>query len=305
MNAHRRYLVWFGATALAGILGIGALNLFVDPYDRFGLNRLGTYISADREYKSTEFPRFAPEAVLLGNSRASIINVSGLKEYRFFNAAVAHAEGEEMRSFIDRYVKDQKLVVISLDLFSFGPLDKPVEDPFKPLTIRRALEYTLSLKNAEYSVRTIGNSLSGKPRDYTPDGSFHEVNWAATVDQADEQTMRRKQRELAEELAAYKFEPARMQALRDIRDTLAARHIPLVVYLAPVHAAVWESVKGTSGYAEMLRTRDAIEEIFPQTVDLVVSEYSAPEGFFRADPMHFRSAVGERLLRERVLPAKL
>lgn len=301
MNAYRRFLVVFGTAALGGMLVIGALNLFIDPYDRFGFNRLGTFISADREYKSTEMLRFKPEAVLMGNSRAAIINVGKLGETRFFNAAFAGASAEEMEFFIDRYVRTEKLVVLSLDMFSFGQLKEPASNPFQPMTVRRVLEYTLSMKSTEYSVRTLTSALAGLPRDYSPDGTFREGNWAANADSADEETLHRKEQELADEWAVYKFDPSRLQALREMRRTLEQRGIAVLVYLPPIDARVWEKVKKTAGYDEMLRTRAAIEEIFPQTVDLTESEYSAPEGFFRSDPMHFRSAVGERLLRERVL----
>ena len=303
MDAYRRYLIAFAATVLGAVALVGALNLFVDPYDRFGFNRLGTYISADREYKSTEFQRFAPESVLMGNSRAAIINAGRLNGPRFFNAAFAGAEPEEIHDFIDHYVRRQKLVVLGLDLFSFKPAALPVADPFLPLSAHRALEYTLSLKNAEYSVRTVANSLAGKPRDYSPDGTFREANWAAKADAADNATAARKERELVDQLLTYRFDPSRVAPLREIRDVLQQRGIPLIVYLPPMNANVWAKVQGTSGYEQMLLTRDAIKQIFPQAVDLTESDYSAPEGFFRGDPLHFRSAVGERFLNERVLPA--
>ena len=41
---------------------VGLLNLLVDPYDRFDLNRLGTAIGADREFKGKEVQRF-PEVM--------------------------------------------------------------------------------------------------------------------------------------------------------------------------------------------------------------------------------------------------
>ncbi len=283
---------------------VGVLNLLVDPYDRFGFNRLGTYISADREYKATEVQRFPSDAILLGDSRAAMINVSGVQDYRFFNAAFAGATGEEMRSFVNRFVRGKKLVVLGLDLFSFGPVTQPPTDPFTPLSIRRALEYTLSIKNADYSIRTLASALAGKPRDYQPDGSYHEANWATRADRVDAATADRKVTEVVDSLTNYQFEANRMVALRDIRDTLAQRGIPVVVYLAPMNQRVWERLQGTTGYSEMLKTREAILRIFPRTIDLTDSGYSAPEGFFRGDPLHFRSLVGERFLKEQVLPAK-
>jgi hypothetical protein len=301
MTVYRKYLVQFAGTALAGVFLAAMLNLLVDPYNRFGLNRLGIYISAEREFKSTEFPRFAPDAVLLGNSRAALIDVSGLKGHRFFNAAFGSAEIEEMRSFIEHYVHDQKLVVISLDLNSFSPQTQAVADPFQPLTFRRSLDYVLSLQSIEYSVRTITDHLKGRATDLAPNGSFRESNWAAKADVADDETARRRVNEYREKLAGYRFDPARLAALRDIHTILEQRRIPLLVYIAPINGRVWQGMEGTSGLAELDRARKAIEEIVPQTIDLSMSEYSAPEGFFRGDPVHFRSAVGQRFLNERVL----
>ncbi len=303
MIAYRRYLLAFAATVLGAVLLIGALNLFVDPYDRFGFNQLGTYISADREYKGTEFQRFAPDSVLLGNSRAAIINVGRLNTKRCFNAAFAAAEPEEIRDFIEHYVRGQKFAVLGLDLFMLKPAAQPVADPFQPLSVHRAFEYTLSLKNAEYSLRTIANSLAGKPRDYSPDGTFREANWAAKADNADAATIDRKERELVDQLSNFRFDPARLEALRESRDLLQRRGIALLVFLPPINARAWADIRGTVGYEQLLAARDAVKQIFPDAIDLTDSEYSAPEGFFRADPLHFRSAVGERLLNERVLPS--
>ena len=301
MKTYRQYLIWFASTALLGVLLTGALNLAVDPYDRFGLNRLGIYISAEREFKSTEFPRFAPNAVLLGNSRAALIDVSGLRGHRFFNAAFGSASVEEMRDFIDHYVHNQKLVVISLDASSFGPLTSPVADPFGPLTLRKSLDYVLSLQSVEYSVRTIDDHFKGKVTDLAANGSFCEANWAAKADVADEATAQRRVDELAEKMATFRFDPERLEALHEIRALLEARRIPLVVYLAPVNRRVLQGMAGTQGLVDLNRARDAIKEVLPQTIDLSDSEYSAPENFFKGDPVHFRSAVGQRFLNERVL----
>jgi hypothetical protein len=301
MKVYRIYLGWAGGTALAAALLIGLLNLLVDPYDRFGLNRLGIYISAEREFKSTEFPRFAPEAVLLGNSRAALIDVGGLKGHRFFNAAFGSAQVEEIRAFIEHYVHTQKLVVISLDLNGFSPLAQPVPDPFQPLTFRRSLGYIFSLQNIEYSVRTIGDHLKGKPTDFAPNGSFAEGNWAAKADVADDETARRRVDELRAQLLRFRFDPARLESLREIRDMLEKRRISLLVYIAPYNRNVLRGMEGSVALAQLNAAREAIKEIFPQTVDLSESEYSAPGNFFRGDPVHFRSAVGRRFLNERVL----
>jgi hypothetical protein len=300
-NEYRHYLRCFAVTALTAILLVAALNLLVDPYDRFGLNRLGVYVSAEREFKNTEFERFAPEAVLLGDSRAAMIDVDGLKGLRFFNAGFGSAEVEEIDDFIVRHVKDQKLVVIGLGLSGFGPLPHPVENPFQPLTVKRALEYILSLQNIKYSERTILKHLRHEPVDILPNGTYARPAWVKEADEGDAATTRSKVLEFRNRLMSYKFDPARLAALREIRDTLVKRGIRLLVYIPPTNADVWKALEGTAAREELNRTRREIIGIFPQTVDLTESEYSAPEGFFRADAVHFRSGVGQRFLNERVL----
>ncbi len=247
MDKHRQYLRWFAGTAL-GVIGVlGALNLLVDPCDRFGLNRLGVYVIADREVKSAEFPRFAPDAVLLGNSRAAMIDVSRLSGHRFFNAAFPGASIEELHSFIEHYVKDQKLVVLGLDAYQFGLAPQPITDPFKPLTFRRAMDYILSLRHVEYSVRTMAKHLAGEPSDFASDGSYAQAKWEVRADRIDEELARRRMREYRDALAHYQLDPARLEVLRAIRDTLKQRGIPLRVCLAPTHADVWQGLEGTSG----------------------------------------------------------
>ena len=58
--------------------------------------------------------------------------------------------------------RERMVVVISLDASSFGPLTSPVADPFGPLTLRKSLDYVLSLQSVEYSVRTIDDHFKGK-----------------------------------------------------------------------------------------------------------------------------------------------
>ena len=66
-GASRYVLLTLGlAGALAG--GLGVLNYAVAPYNRFGHNRLGVYVSAERESKSTEVRRYPHNALLLVDS---------------------------------------------------------------------------------------------------------------------------------------------------------------------------------------------------------------------------------------------
>jgi len=48
---------------------------------------------------------------------------------------------------------------------------------------------------------------------------------------------------------------------------------------------------------------DQVRQLFPTTIDLSSSEYSAPENFFAADPVHYKPAAGVRFMQNEVLPA--
>src|SRR2546429_9163556 len=119
--AARRFVLL--SLGLAGGLcgAIGLLNYVVDPYNRFGNNRLGVYISAERESKSTEVQRYPHNALLLGNSRMAMIPVAGASGFRFFNAAFAGATAEELYYFIIHYAKKEELVVLGTELGEGDP----------------------------------------------------------------------------------------------------------------------------------------------------------------------------------------
>ena len=129
-RARRYVLLSLGlAGALAG--GLGLLNYCVDPYNRFGHNRLGVYISAERESKSIAVRRYPHNALLLGNSRMAMIPVAQLNGFRFFNGALGGATAEESYYFAYHYATRQDLVELGVDLGAGDPHTFKV-DIFKP-----------------------------------------------------------------------------------------------------------------------------------------------------------------------------
>src|SRR5664279_429594 len=119
-GAHRYVLLTLGlAGALAG--GLGLLNYWVDPYNRFGNNRLGVYISAERESKAIELRRYPHNALLLGNSRIAMIPAAQLNGFRFFNGAFGGATAEEIYYFVYHYATRQDMVVLGVDLGEGDP----------------------------------------------------------------------------------------------------------------------------------------------------------------------------------------
>ncbi len=121
----RRYV--FLALGLAGCLtgGLALLNLIIDPFNRYGFNHLGVYISAERECKVTYVQRFPHDALLLGNSREVRIPPGQLEGFRFFNAAFSGGTAEEAYYFLQHFAWHQRLVVLAVDISAHDPGGTP------------------------------------------------------------------------------------------------------------------------------------------------------------------------------------
>ena len=95
----RRFVLLVLGTSFAVAGGLALLNYVVDPYNRFGHNRLGVYISAERESKSMQVRHYSHNALLLGNSRMAMVPADRLNGFHFFNGAFGGGTAEEAYYF--------------------------------------------------------------------------------------------------------------------------------------------------------------------------------------------------------------
>jgi hypothetical protein len=302
-RARRFVLLTLGlAGALTG--GLGLLNYVVDPYNRFGNNRLGVYISAERESKPTEVRRYPHNALLLGNSRMAMIPVGGLRGFRFFNGALGGATAEEMYYFAYHFARPGDLVVLGVDL---GGGDPPVlqGDIFQAPDWTANLNNLLNLSTVEYSFRTIGERWSGRPASLRADGSFEPAPWFALYDREDRAQLSWKLDELKHDLQnATGTTRERMTFYARLADCLRQRGAVCVVLVPPLHEELAKALT-PAARAAFENWRRELETIFPTVVDLSVSPYGAAQNFFKCDPAHFKPEVGVQLLNAEVIPAAL
>jgi hypothetical protein len=291
--------------AIAGAIGagVGLLNYLVDPYNRFGRNRMGVYISAERESKTTDVRRYPHNALLLGNSRMAIIPVERLNGFRFFNAAFGGGTAAEAYYFLDHYATAEDLVVLGVELGQYaGPSSEP--DPFAPPSWTAILNNLLNVKTVEYSFRTIAGYMSGEPPSLRKDGSFNSTRWFELYDRPNP-AVRDPQLERMK-LAYAGFAgpvPGGMAFYTRIAQCLQQRHIACVVLLPPLHEAVAKAVQNSpSAMAAYQAWRRELDSIFPNVVDLSLGPYCAAENFFQADPVHFKPEVGVRMLNQEIIP---
>ena len=287
---------------------IGLLNLVVDPYNRFGLNRLGVYISAERECKATEVRRFPHNALLIGNSRIAMIPVKDLNGFRFFNAALGGATAEEVYYFLEHFADKEAVVVLSVEL---GQTDPPSRagDLFAPPTWTATLDNLLNLRTAEYSVRTVWSHFAGKTPALAADGSFDTKPWFDAWDQPNPAHRDLVLKQMSDGYAStnsasspnFNFKE-RMTFYTRIAECLNRRGIPCVVVIPPPHEAIAAHIRASGSLDKFQRWRRDLDSIFPLVVDLSMSPYGAADNFFKADPVHFKPDVGVQMLNAEVIP---
>jgi hypothetical protein len=287
-------------------LGLALLNFLVDPYNRYGTNRLGVYISAERESKSTDVRRYPHNALLIGNSRMAMIPVAQLNGFRFFNAGFGGGTAAEAYYFLERFARKEDLVVLGVELGQFaGPSNEP--DGFAPRSWSSMVDNLLSLKTVEFSIRTIAGHVSGEAPTLRPDGSFNAQHWTEVFDRPNPAVMEFQLERLKRGYAGFQGPVTNgLYFYSRIAKCLRDRGITCVAFLPPFQEAVAKAVKESpSAMAGYAAWRRELEGVFPLVVDLSLSKYCAAENFFKADPVHFKPEVGVRMLNEEVIPVAL
>jgi hypothetical protein len=293
------------AGALAG--GLALLNYVVDPYNAFGNNRLGVYISADRECKSTYVRSYPHNALLLGNSRMAVIPPSRLNGFRFFNGAFAGATCEEVYYFAYHYAKKEELVILGVDLGMGDPSAPELKgDIFAPLGFNSVLSNLFNLQTVEYSFRTIFTHLGGTPSPMTPDGAFDMGGWIKNVDKEDP-AYRNWQMERMKRGWEGFDDPSRgrLSYYVKLAECLRQRGITCVVVVPPMHEELARHLQASRAREAFEGWRRQMQSIFTNVVDLSFSDYGADKSFYRADPAHFKPEVGARMLNAEVIPVAL
>ena len=303
-SARRFSLISLGiAAAVVGTIAL--FNYIVDPYDLYGNNRLGVYITAEREFKSSEVRRYPHNAMLVGNSRMAMIPVKDLNGFQFFNGGFGGGTAEEAYYFLEHYARDIDLVIIGVELGQGDP-PSPQGDIFAPLTWTGVLNNLLSTKTVEYSVRTIYDHYSGEPISLRKDGSFDATRWFERWDKPDPEHLAFVLQKLGQGYWNYKGgSKQQMTFYHRIADLLRERRILCVAVIPPLHEGVAERLRTSAANTLYEGWRNKLKGIFPVVVDLSVSPYCAATNYFASDPVHFKPDTGVELLNKEVIPAAL
>jgi hypothetical protein len=303
MKQTARHFVLLALGLTVGLTGgISLLNLTIDPFNRYGHNHLGVYISAERECKSTYVTRFSHDALLVGNSRETRIPPGQLKGFRYFNGAFSGATPEEIYFFLHHFARYQRLVVLAVDVGEQDPASCH-GDIFAPQGLTSALDNLLNLQTTEYSIRTISESLSKNPQPIGLDGLVPVGSSMLDADRDDPQQEAYRIKSMQQMWDGYRCPPMeQMSFFIKISECLRQRGIPCVVVIPPTQEAVARSAQSGSTAGEVAAWKRQLATIFPHVIDLSFSSYDAATNFYRADPIHFKPEVGVRIMNAEVLP---
>ncbi len=139
MTPSRRYLATLAAALAVALGGVAALNALADPWGVFGLVRRPGLNAAkpeqvfhDRLVKAHAVARLAPDALLLGTSRAQVGLDPGDPALRAvaarpYNAALSDGTPYEARRLLQhaQALGQVRLAVVGLDLLSFNARTPP------------------------------------------------------------------------------------------------------------------------------------------------------------------------------------
>jgi hypothetical protein len=306
-SSYRRSALAALAVAIGLAGGLALLNYLVDPYNRYGMNRLGVYISAERQWKATEVRQFPHNALLLGNSRMASIPPGKLHGFTFFNGGFSGATAEEVYYFASHFATNIDLVVVGVDLGACDPYPSLLGgDIFAPPSCRAVLENLFNLSTVECSFRTIAGYLSGRPKPNGPDGSYNGLPWFENADQ-DNPALHDWTLAAWEHIAdCYPMPtPDKLSYYQKLAQCLRQRGIPCVVFIPPEHEALAKHMRTPSNLPKYQTWRRELGGIFSNIVDLSFSSYGADSNFFKMDPLHFRPDAGVSMINTEVIPVAL
>ncbi len=290
------------ASCVVSVLGLALMNYLVDPYDRFGNNRLGVYVMAEREVKADWVRHYPHNALYVGNSRMQVIQASTLDGFRFFNGAFAAANPEQMYWFIHHFAHGQELVVLGVDIGVNDP-GTLEGDIFGGMNRSAAADHLLNLQTVEFSFKTIFSHWARKPGEYRADGSTTQVDWG-NGKRRDDPVIGKERLEQYKKTAEHlvRQSPHKLSFLARIADTLRERRIPCVLLVPPIHEEAVRHIEALHLQQECTAWVDDVRVIFPNLLDLSFSPYGAAKGFFAKDPLHYKAEVGTRFMNEVVVP---
>jgi len=304
--SYRKFLkIWIAFTALL-FLAMALFNYMVDPLAYFRIPAEGIFLSAERQVKPKAIQQFPHNALIIGTSKPDLINpddinINGLT---FYNASMASGLPEEIATFLERYVTDQKLVIVGLDLFTFNERDRPLsQTKFGEFGMEDYTVYLANFTTLINSIRHIratkrgdrpANLPNGQRNPYyldpTPVTNFSETDYEETFN-----ALRTNM------YGKFDFSYGRIKRLKEFKANMDARGVKVIFYANPLNEFVYRDIiLADTGIAAAYKTY--ISQLSTTLGDSFVDYSQHPIGrftcFYAADPHHYLPSCGAEFVKQ-------
>ncbi len=329
---HLKFIYFAQATALLLLGGCALVNWFFDPYSVWqnsawqsptvrGINRAKPYrnLAYGRLFKAVDVARIQPRTIFLGSSRTEYgldPEHGAIAAQPSYNLALAGADIYEAKRYFRHALVNQpdlQTVVIGIDFFMFNEFEDAL-DLFEDhrleqsgLTVRDALNATLSLQALEFSRRTLAFN-----REHPDADSPYDANGLRSEDYSLQHDQRYRDRPIPKRFEdsmrtylegsyrEYQLSPTKLNHLRQIVEEASQAGVEVKIFISPSHAAQWEAVYAAGLWDEMERWKRAVSQIAPvwdfSTYNDITTEPIQEEMQHYLDGSHYRRHIGDRIL---------
>jgi hypothetical protein len=304
----RQFVLAFAFIFVALCAVRAATIYYFDPRVRFYSDDTKIPIVREQAGKPRMIRTYPHNAVIIGTSKLAAVDPADIDtpDLKFFNASWAAALPEDTASFLDLFVHDAKLVVISLDIMMmnekawhfYGPTSFG-EPSFKDDVIAKF--WYLTDTNEFFT--SAGYLINGKPYYgiLKPNGGRDSTQDLARSAKMTAPDFAGPLRILqASAFDGFTYSHARVPYIEKMKALMDERHIPYVVLISPENRQMMEMIKASGNYWALRRFRQDVRQIFPEMIDYSESWVSDDANFFKFDPLHYRPDVGAKMIREAI-----
>ena len=299
MNGEHRHFLKSYFLIVFFVLGfVATVNWWVDPYNQLGRNNSGIYFSVERQAKKS-IMRYEHNALLIGSSIMADVDPDKLCGYNFYNASFRAAVPEEIFFYLDRFMGKERMTVIGLDFYMFNETEFPL------ITKKQWLSYLYDIPDYLISFRVFKDSLvtgykrkrgdpveiflNGRHNDYIQierDRHFSSYDFSHS-----KESLRKGP------FYQYHFSQKRLEYLNQIKELLEQKNIEYVILINPINEEILEMLRSMPRtYSILLNWKKMVKEIFPNTMDLSMSEYSLNSNYYKKDATHYKAEVGAMII---------
>jgi hypothetical protein len=282
---------------LFGIVAVGTMNWYLDPYGYWG-NADGVFYSTERQFKASQINHFPHDALLLGTSRFTHIDPKKLKCRKFFNAAFSGASLEEIIEFVKKFVGERELIILGLDFQMFEDVKAiPNEQGGFGRTPRDFIKHLLSLELVFKGILAAKHVRAGlKPR-FLANGQLNTDAKDSRNDRpgtsnylADQITT------FGKKIARFRKSTKSEESLKRLKQLLKKRTKRAIIVFNPVNRILADKTGNLDALLPKLSS--IIREVFPKMHDLSISQYADTDRHYKFDYSHYTPETGASFINE-------